>query len=83
MLVQPPVNNDLLNSSTRPKRNTVIQYALADDTINKAEVLSIQPKRDGVHGDWVNVRRFGENDSSSVDWRQILWRRIMWNKYLC
>ena len=74
-----PESSGLFNSKTRPKRNTVIQYALEDNHINKAAVLSYQPKRGGVNGDWVNVRLLGQNEPSSVDWTDVLWWRQIEN----
>ena len=38
-----------------PKKKTVVQYATIDNGIQKAEILSSQPKRTGQYGRWVNV----------------------------
>ena len=56
-----------------PKKKTVVQYATIDNGIQKAEILSSQPKRTGQYGRWVNVRLLGSDEVTSVDWQKIVW----------
>ena len=65
----------LNKSDSQPKRNTVIQYCLPDQSITKALVLSTQPKKQGKWKDWVNVKVIGKNEASSVNWKDVIWWR--------
>ena len=65
----------LRRSESQPKRNTIIQYCLPDQSITKARVLSTQPKKQGKWKDWVNVRVVGKDEASSVNWKDIIWWR--------
>jgi len=67
------VNQGLRHADSIPKRKTVLQYATIDNIIEKAEVLSTQPKKDGKWQDWVNVRVLGSDKPSSVNWKNVLW----------
>ena len=65
----------LNHSDIQPKINTVVQYCLQDGSITKAKVISTQPKRKGKWKDWVNVLIIGEDEPSSVSWKDVLWWR--------
>ena len=65
----------LCGSESQPKRNTIIQYCLPDQSITKARVLSTQPKKQGKWKDWANVRVVGKDEASSVNWKDIIWWR--------
>ena len=65
----------LQHADVQPTRNTVVQYCLKDQSITKAKVLSTQPKKIGKWKDWVNVQVVGKNESSSVNWKDVLWWR--------
>jgi len=65
----------LQHSDVQPSKNTVIQYCLKDNSITKAKVLSTQPKKLGKWKDWVNVQVVGQNEPSSVNWKDIIWWR--------
>ena len=65
----------LNKSDTKPRRNTVVQYALKNGQIKKAKVLHGQPKKGGQNSDWVNVQLIGTDVKCAVDWRQVLWWR--------
>lgn len=65
----------LKKSDTKPRRNTVVQYALRDGHTQKAKVMYDQPKKGGENSDWVNVQLVGTDVKYAVDWRQVLWWR--------
>ena len=65
----------LSRSETQPKRNTIIQYCMPDQSITKAKVLSTQPKKQGKWKDWVNVQVVGKDEASSVNWKDVVWWR--------
>ena len=46
---------------------------MIDNGIQKAEILSSQPKKTGQYGRWVNVRLLGRDEVTSVDWQKIVW----------
>jgi len=73
--VQAPRTNEsaICNGEKFPKKRTVVQYATTDNNIQKAEILSSQPKRTGQHGKWVNVRILGSDEATSVDWQTVVW----------
>ena len=54
----------LKKQNERPRRNTVVQYALRDGHIHKAKVLFSQPKKGGQHSNWVNVQLIGSEEKS-------------------
>jgi len=65
----------LLDCTTKPKKDTVVEYALKENEIIKARVLSVQPKS-GKGKNWVNVSVVGDNKpKSSVNWDDIVWWR--------
>ena len=60
----------------RPKRNCHVEYQLDGNSV-QAKVLSIQPKRGGKNGNWLNVHVDGEDTPSSVNWDDVTdWREI-------
>ena len=60
----------------RPKRNTQVEFNL-DGKPFQAKVLSVQPKRGGKNGNWVNVHINGNDDPSSVNWDDVEeWREV-------
>ena len=43
----------------------------------QAKVLSVQPKRNGKNGNWLNIHVDGEESPSSVNWDDVIeWREI-------
>ena len=61
---------------SRPKRNTEVEYEVDGKPV-RAKVLSVQPKRQGKHGNWVNVHVSGEENPCSINWDDISeWREI-------
>ena len=65
----------MFDTKTRPKVNSMVQFMMPDGEIKKARVLSNQPKRTGRSKDWLNVKLVGSDDPSSVDWSRIQWWR--------
>ena len=66
----------LLNQNSRPKRNTEVEYDTDGKSV-RAKVLSVQPKRQGKNGNWVNIHVTGEEKSCSINWNDISeWRQI-------
>ena len=66
---------ELNDNSTRPRKQTLIEYQTTDGIRGCAKVLWQQPKVYGAHSNWVNIRGIGAGVDSSVDWDQILWWR--------
>ena len=65
----------LLDPSSFPKSNSLIQYMLSDGKVRKAHMLSVQPKKTGTVSRWVNVKVIGESKPSSVNWDAVSWWR--------
>ena len=62
--------------NVRPKRNTHVEYAVDGNSV-QAKVLSLQPKRNGKNGNWLNVHVSGEDTPTSVNWDDVVeWREI-------
>ena len=63
-------------ANVRPKRNTHVEYAVDGNSV-QAKELSVQPKRNGKNGNWLNVHVDGEESPSSVNWDDVTeWREI-------
>ena len=63
-------------NQTRPNRNTRVEYDVGNNSV-QAKVLSVQPKRSGTNGNWVNVHVDGDEKPSSVNWDKVLrWKEI-------
>ena len=62
------------SANVRPKRNTHIEYSIDGNNVH-AKVFSVQPKRYGKHGNWLNIQVDGEETPSSVNWDDVTeWR---------
>ena len=69
--------SSIKHSQIRPKRNTQVEYEVEGKPV-RAKVLSVQPKRQGKNGNWVNVRVNGAENPCSINWDDISeWREVV------
>ena len=54
-----------------------LDLMMKDGVQGKATVLSKQPKRTGVSGDWLNVHVDGDEEPSSLNWKHVIeWKSL-------
>ena len=66
-------DGDQCTSESRPKLNTTVKCKLNNGDQLIAKVLSVQPKRSGKHGHWVNIQEIGKEEPGSINWREVAW----------
>ena len=60
------------NSTTFPKVNTTVEFKLVNNPeLQRAVILSRQPKRRGRHGNWTNLRLQQAKKPISVNWDDV------------
>ena len=61
-----------------PNSDIEVKYSNADQEETKTvRVLSKQPKRSGVNGNWVNVHVRNEDEPTSINWDSVLsWKEV-------
>ena len=62
-----------LTRFVKPKADSNIKFMLKDGSKGDCKVLSRQPKRTGSSKDWVNVKMLGDDEPSSIDWKEVSW----------
>jgi hypothetical protein len=72
-IIEPGRNetSNVYGSDQKPKTNSYIMFKEFDEDWLHARVLSTQPKRKGVHRDWVNMQIEGREEPCSQNWAKV------------